>query len=393
MIEEKQPLLDILTALNYHFPAVLPDDEAVAQRKALKVRHCKIHFRKLVLRMIRDEAFRKNYVKNTLHLEYGDKYMAVLEKLLWEFLCRLQTVLNQQVPQTRPLLLVDEDNLSSTPIHPSSGLNFSEVSGVINTKKMWNPKEKKENPRSHNVTANEKQEENLNTVQAQYKEQQNHPKNRHGYGRCEDTGQSISQDLMEETDITRTLHFTNSPTAAGNGEYEPLPPYFEIFGFDCSQSSKVNHCRSLSPPDPLQSQSLNPDCVSDPQNRLTDIQITDVALTNHSPISSGEENSPHEGQSKTLAHELMSWRYQPRVHLTKLPLNIINMYQDQVADSQESQSESIEDSGSWFWLCSEPTDNDSCDPDYLPQHSFFHHVGEQLRRIQPRRGLRLSSLQ
>ncbi|XP_071973412.1 TERF1-interacting nuclear factor 2 [Engystomops pustulosus] len=123
MIEEKQPLLDILTALNYHFPAVLPDDEAVAQRKALKVRHCKIHFRKLVLRMIRDEAFRKNYVKNTLHLEYGDKYMAVLEKLLWEFLCRLQTVLNQQVPQTRLLLLVDEDNLSSTPIHPSSGLS------------------------------------------------------------------------------------------------------------------------------------------------------------------------------------------------------------------------------------------------------------------------------
>ncbi|XP_075182160.1 TERF1-interacting nuclear factor 2 [Anomaloglossus baeobatrachus] len=121
MMEEKKPLLDVLSALNRHFPPVFPDDSDAAQRKAVKVQQCKINFRRLVLRMIRDETFRQHYVENTLHLEYGDAFMAALEKLLWEFLYRLQIVLNLQVLEARTQPVVDKDHHRSPPIQPNPG--------------------------------------------------------------------------------------------------------------------------------------------------------------------------------------------------------------------------------------------------------------------------------
>ncbi|KAM3919460.1 TERF1-interacting nuclear factor 2 [Leptodactylus fuscus] len=401
MIEENKPLLDILTALNYHFPPVLPDDSTVAQRKVFKVHQCKIHFRKLILRMIRDEKFRQNYVENTLHLEYGDTFMAVLEKLLWEFVCRLQAVLNHQVPQTTQLPEVDEDHLSSTPIHPSSGLYFADIPHVTSTKKTSNAKKKRASTTTHNVTSSDSEDENPHSVQK-----------KQSYGRSE--GGIAQAEASVQEPVGRTLDLFNSPSASGNIVDEPRPPYFEIFGFDCSQSLKVSHCEKLSPPNPLQSQGLDLDLehASDPHSRhdvtrhvsFNDILVTDVADTlNHSPVSNHVQKSRgyDKGQDKTLAQGLMSWKYQPRVHLTKLPLNIVNKYvkqdftQDEtprVVDSEQSQSESVPGSGSWFWLCSDPTDNDSNDPDYLPGHSFYHLVGEQTSRIQPKRGNCFSSL-
>ncbi|MEE6500358.1 hypothetical protein FKM82_003752 [Ascaphus truei] len=93
MVEQRCPLMDILKALNCHFPPACPDDPSTVNPDLFRVRQCHLHFRKFVLRMIRDEKFRRSYVEKKLPNEYGETFMAVLEKLLWEFLCRLQTVL------------------------------------------------------------------------------------------------------------------------------------------------------------------------------------------------------------------------------------------------------------------------------------------------------------
>ncbi|XP_040266141.1 TERF1-interacting nuclear factor 2 isoform X1 [Bufo bufo] len=396
MIEDKKPLLDILTALNRYFPPVFPDDSSEAQGKAFKVQQSKIHFRKLVLRMIRDEKFRQNYVTNTLHLEYGDAYMAALEKLLWEFLCRLQTILNHRyprVPQTPGPPAVDEEHLSSTPHHRSSGLNFSKIHGGGSTM----AKKKRTNPRTHSVAA-DGPEENP-SVTAQYEEHRNFTKNKPDYWKYEGNRQSTSQSLVQDTN-RRTLDLIRS---VENHADEPQRPYFEIFGLDCSQTSKVNHCENLSPPDPLQSQGHDPNLerTSDTTGHgsCTDIQVTDVAQARRqSPVSSHVSRRNHEGQGRALAQGLMTGKWQPRVHLRKLPFNIIDKNQHeenvtpQVADSELSPSETVPESGGWSWVCSDPTDNDSNDPDYFPGHSFFRPLGEQMCRIQQKRGLRFPSL-
>ncbi|XP_075693234.1 TERF1-interacting nuclear factor 2 isoform X2 [Rhinoderma darwinii] len=409
MIEEKKPLLDILTALNCHFPPVFPDDSAAAQREVFKVRQCKIHFRKLILRMIRDEKFRQNYVKNTLHLEYGDTFMAALEKLLWEFLCRLQTVFNHQVPQITDPRVVGEDHRSGTPTHPSSRLNVSAVPRINNAKEMNMAKKKRANP----IPADEP-EQNTNHVKARYEERRNYAQKKQSPDLCEDTGRRISQaeGPVQQPAGSRTLDPVHGPPEGRNAVDKAQPPCFAIFGFDCSQIPKGNR-ENLSPPDPLQSEDL--ECGSDPHTRhdvtghksSTDLQVTAQTLS-HFPVSNHEHRSvrdmsggKYEGQGNALSRGLMSRRYQPRVHVTKLPPNILNQYLDQKllqgktpeevltpqgADSELSQSETFPDSSDWFWVCSGPTDNDSNDPDYISGH-----VGERIKRIQPKRGLRFSS--
>ncbi|XP_073440910.1 TERF1-interacting nuclear factor 2 isoform X2 [Dendrobates tinctorius] len=384
MMEEKKPLLDILTALNSHFPPVLPDDSEA--RNVFKVRQCKINFRKLVLRMIRDEKFRQHYVENMLQLEYGDAYMAALEKLLWEFLDRLQTVHNTQVPETTKQPVLVEDRRSSTPIRPSSGPNFFAT---------------KETRQRTNPATNE----DLSSDQA---ESENYTRSKRGYGGLEGMRLSSSQGREREPVRRRTLDLINSRP----DHDEPRPPYFAVFGFDCTQNSEVNDGENLSPPDPLQSQSLDLGPEHDPDQWashevtghgvFTAMQGTEVAQAmNYSPGSDHEHGSMRnesrgnrEGLEKPSAQGLTSWRYQPRVRLTRLPLNIINTYprdatlEDlpaQVADSEPSQSQT---STTWFWVCSDSTDNDSNDPDYFPGYSLFQHDREEIIRIQPKRGLR-----
>ncbi|CAN2389445.1 hypothetical protein PRIEUP_LOCUS5858, partial [Pristimantis euphronides] len=393
MIEEKKPLLNILTELNFHFPPVFSYDSAAAQRNLFKVQQCKIHFRKLVLRMIRDERFRKNYVQNMLHLEYGENYMAVLEKLLWEFLCRLQAALNHQVPQTLEPPVVDEDQLSSTPVHHSSGLNFSVIPGVNNTIEMSKAKKKTANPTTEVATFIDGPEESPSGMQSLYEEQQTQIKNKQAYGQCDGTGQRTSQGVGR-----KKLNLFIPPLDDGNRMDESQPPYFEIFGFDCSENSKVNR-EELSPPDAFQSQGLDfdPEHVSDPHSRrldvtahksFTDVEAIDLTQTlNHFPVTNGEPKAVHDvprgtykRQGKGLTQRLMKRRYQPRVQLAKLPQDIINKYvgqqlvQDgtpQVADSEFAQREALPHSGSWSWVCSNSTDNDSNDPDYSPGSSYI----------------------
>ncbi|XP_073515730.1 TERF1-interacting nuclear factor 2 [Phyllobates terribilis] len=285
MMEEKKPLLDVLTALNSHFPPVFPDDSEAAQRNVCKVRQCKIHFRKLVLRMIRDEKFREHYVENTLPLEYGDAFMAALEKLLWEFLHRLQTVLNHQVQETTKQPVIVKDHRSSTPIRPSSGLNF------LATKETRN----RTNPATNAARSADRSKENLSSDQA---ESQKYTRRKRGYGGHEGIRLSTSQGWEREPVSRRTLDFINSSP----DNDEPPPPCFAVFGFDCSQNSKVNDSGNLSPPDPWQSQSLDLDqkrrpdqCASHDvmgHGVFTDMQDTEVEqVMNHSPVSDNEHRS------------------------------------------------------------------------------------------------------
>ncbi|XP_056381836.1 TERF1-interacting nuclear factor 2 [Hyla sarda] len=413
MVEEKKPLLDILTALNCYFPPVFPDASGAAHRKAFKVQQCKVHFRKLVLRMIRDEKFRENFAANTLHLEYGDTFMAVLEKLLWEFLCRLQTVLNYQVPQATELPVVDEDLVSSTPIHSSTRLNVSDNPGIDKTKEKSKTKKHKANITTRNVSFTDKSEENPNTVQAKYVKWQHWIQNKQNPGRCNGTASLTF--YREVLAPPLQLDLVSSHLDGGHRMDEPQPPYFAILGFDCSENTEINHCQKLSPPDPLQSPGLEVDLEhgSEPHTRhdegghgsYSDIQVKDVAkMSNHHPLSRtvhAASGGNLDRQGNALAQRLMSWTCQPRVSLTRLPPNI--KYQGhefekekteenmtpELANSELSHSETYPHSGSWSWVCSGPTDNDSNDPDFFPGHSFFHH-GEEIRRIQPRRGLRLA---
>ncbi|XP_066570042.1 serine-rich adhesin for platelets [Amia ocellicauda] len=91
MFSSNQPLLSIMKKLNVFFPANGFENCTSTRRDRQKLRRCCHQFRRLVLRMIRDDSYRKTYVEEELEDEYGELFTAALEKLLWEYLERLES--------------------------------------------------------------------------------------------------------------------------------------------------------------------------------------------------------------------------------------------------------------------------------------------------------------
>ncbi|XP_016102697.1 TERF1-interacting nuclear factor 2 isoform X3 [Sinocyclocheilus grahami] len=65
----------------------------IGKRKDQKVEEAKRNFQTLVNSLLKNEAARKQFFKEEFHLHYGGNYVASLEKLLWEFLIRLNKLL------------------------------------------------------------------------------------------------------------------------------------------------------------------------------------------------------------------------------------------------------------------------------------------------------------
>ncbi|KAL1271598.1 hypothetical protein QQF64_030614 [Cirrhinus molitorella] len=63
------------------------------KRKDQKVEEAKRNFQTLVHSLLNNAAARKQFFKEEFHLHYGGNYVASLEKLLWEFLVRLDKLL------------------------------------------------------------------------------------------------------------------------------------------------------------------------------------------------------------------------------------------------------------------------------------------------------------
>ncbi|XP_041077856.1 uncharacterized protein LOC121296404 isoform X2 [Polyodon spathula] len=91
MLVKQHNLLNILKSLNEFFPENGIQYAQATRRDIKKLSLCFQQFRKLVLRMIRDESFRKQYIEVDLENEYGERFTNALQKLFWEYLERLES--------------------------------------------------------------------------------------------------------------------------------------------------------------------------------------------------------------------------------------------------------------------------------------------------------------
>ncbi|XP_033896367.3 uncharacterized protein LOC117424270 [Acipenser ruthenus] len=91
MLVKQHNLLNILKSLNEFFPENGLQYAQATRRDIKKLKLCFQQFRKLVLRMIRDESFRKQYIEVDLENEYGERFTNALQKLFWEYLERLES--------------------------------------------------------------------------------------------------------------------------------------------------------------------------------------------------------------------------------------------------------------------------------------------------------------
>uniref|UniRef100_UPI00398EBDE8 uncharacterized protein n=1 Tax=Pristiophorus japonicus TaxID=55135 RepID=UPI00398EBDE8 len=102
MFVQRRSLLDILQTLDRYFPRQVPGHPRATRRDAVRERQCLLQFRKQVLLLIRDEEYREQYLQDELEEEYGNLFMAAAQRLLWEFLERLESALPQ--PRINQLL-------------------------------------------------------------------------------------------------------------------------------------------------------------------------------------------------------------------------------------------------------------------------------------------------
>ncbi|XP_067256568.1 TERF1-interacting nuclear factor 2 isoform X2 [Chanodichthys erythropterus] len=63
------------------------------RRKDQKVEEAKDNFQTLVQSLLKNTAARKQFFKEEFHLHYGENYVASLEKLMWEFIIRVDKLL------------------------------------------------------------------------------------------------------------------------------------------------------------------------------------------------------------------------------------------------------------------------------------------------------------
>ncbi|XP_077308405.1 TERF1-interacting nuclear factor 2 isoform X2 [Lithobates pipiens] len=349
MIEDRRPLLDILEALNVHFPHVCPEDSAAT----------------------------------TLQAEYGEMFLEALDKLLWEFLYRLQTVLEQEVTRIGEQPRLHREDSVCTPVLPISQSNSDRSVTMM------------QQDRSYLFRTDSSAEEPHNGLPAWGKTHQNctepdSASNRDSY----DSDQTVIEfEGSQETNLTR---IPSDPTCSRRSSNQSIAVekgrarFFDIFGFDCSEGSKVNRVENISPPNPLQSQEDMGRDVCLELDRAHGWAKTKASLAKrnsrggtlpkrHAPPAHEEQDSAPCGsgvQNETRGHlpqGLTSWRFQPKVHLSPLPLDLVRKYVYRHPESDSTPSS----------VCSGLTQNSSCtssvlvdssvtpddysnDPDYSP---------------------------
>ncbi|XP_018097695.1 TERF1 (TRF1)-interacting nuclear factor 2 L homeolog isoform X1 [Xenopus laevis] len=278
MVEKSCSLMSILTALNLHFPPSLPDEPNTVLRDHSRLQRCHSHFRKLVLRLIRDDKFRSNYIETKLQSEYGETFMASLEKLLWEFLYRLQTVLihqpfespeeSQLTPTQLPgsqkqdmskncLFPVDDHTSPSCSLLQNDPhLNFSKPPATFTTEEL----KMRKNHMNKSCTVGDEEEQDLFPLQCETEQNSTQPKQT-----LMDSKASMPHIADSESSGNEALHNGNLVTDVGHHDAGTISmaslkrprcktSVFDIFGLDCTL--EVDSYGNLSPPNPFQSQEM-----------------------------------------------------------------------------------------------------------------------------------------
>uniref|UniRef100_A0A6I8SWW0 TERF1 (TRF1)-interacting nuclear factor 2 n=1 Tax=Xenopus tropicalis TaxID=8364 RepID=A0A6I8SWW0_XENTR len=276
MVEKSCSLMSILTALNLHFPPRLPDEPNAVLRDHSRLQRCHSHFRKLVLRMIRDERFRRNYVKTKLHNEYGETFMASLEKLLWEFLYQLQTVLTHQ-PSENPeeslltqLPGTQKQDISNNWLfpgddHTSPSCSLLQNESHLNSSKspaMFTVGETKMRKNHNSVTVENGEQDPLLPTQCESEQDSAQPKqtlmgSKASLPHVTDFESSGDEALHNKKQVTG-IELCSTGTLSKPSLKRPRckTSVFDIFGWDCSLRMEVDSHRNISPPNPFQSQEM-----------------------------------------------------------------------------------------------------------------------------------------
>lgn len=95
-------LLDILQTLDKYFPPLSSADPRASRTEVVKEQQCRLQFRRLVLRLVRDGAYRHHFLQGDVEQEFGALFMAAAQALFWEFLERIENILPPlRIEQTR----------------------------------------------------------------------------------------------------------------------------------------------------------------------------------------------------------------------------------------------------------------------------------------------------
>ncbi|XP_068117893.1 TERF1-interacting nuclear factor 2 isoform X2 [Hyperolius riggenbachi] len=175
-----------------------------------------------------------------------------------------------------------------------------------------------------------------------------------------------------------------------------LPSFFDIFGFDCTQRTEENHHKPLSPPNPLQSQEMDPIPCLDTSRRPTEVpkrttqsqawknsrrgrnvtpptRRTLSAREEQNPVPSlyGVKNKVGSEEDRGSPLELTSWRFQPTVCLKPLSLHVVSKYSNPhvvTIESESTPAATDSDHHTYSWLNDSflTPDDYSNDPSYYP---------------------------
>ncbi|XP_067870573.1 uncharacterized protein [Heterodontus francisci] len=123
MFVEDAPPGDIRSKLYQLFPEDAPAPAIATPRDLQKVGQIQQQFRELVVQLLDDPPFRISFLQEELPEQYGEEFMGVLQKLLWEYLQRLE--------ETLPRVRFDQLHAASQAAEPSDSRQAQFLIGCL----------------------------------------------------------------------------------------------------------------------------------------------------------------------------------------------------------------------------------------------------------------------
>uniref|UniRef100_UPI00398E74DD uncharacterized protein n=1 Tax=Pristiophorus japonicus TaxID=55135 RepID=UPI00398E74DD len=105
---------DIRSTLEQFFPERAPAHTMATPRDSQKVRQIQQQFRELVFYLLTNPQFRDAFLQEEVQEQYGEQFLDVLQKLLWEYLTRLGGAL-PRVPFDQLREVAQTDDTSAPP--------------------------------------------------------------------------------------------------------------------------------------------------------------------------------------------------------------------------------------------------------------------------------------
>lgn len=225
-------LLDILQTLDKYFPPLSSADPRASRTEVVKEQQCRLQFRRLVLRLVRDGAYRHHFLQGDVEQEFGALFMAAAQALFWEFLERIENILPPlRIEQTRA------GSMDTGSLSPDKQ-PLADCSRTLPDRLLHPPQQRQRHRSGNNGSASEKEPE---------------PEPERGVAppgsRC------LASSMMGSGE----RRLARSSPGGGGGEARPRSPRSPVpssFHFDQWSDEEPGRCPPLprSPPDPLQSQ-------------------------------------------------------------------------------------------------------------------------------------------